>query len=198
MSFKLRFRAIRASNCPYYGYADLKLNSTGTIRAVRLRRFYGLSQAFDQKPLVARPGSYTRSPLFAVAKPRPGGSPMWLTVPVGTSALVRHASAAAICRPVIYAVNGRLLGPVNGLTELYARTMKRRQWTPDSGIHRVSVEVVGFHWNPLHLWVAKKEQSRTQGFWDHVEIKACVKPVESVQEVLESVRCSIYRWILVE
>jgi hypothetical protein len=41
---------------------------------------------------------------------------MWLTVPVGTSALARHASAAAICRPIIYAVNGWLLGPVNGLT----------------------------------------------------------------------------------
>ncbi|KAJ7265036.1 hypothetical protein C8J57DRAFT_1230071 [Mycena rebaudengoi] len=63
------------------------------------------------EPLAARPGSYTRSPLFAVPKPRPGGSPMWLTVPVGTSALARHASAAAICRPIIYAVNGWLLGP---------------------------------------------------------------------------------------
>ncbi|KAJ7241169.1 hypothetical protein C8J57DRAFT_1244990 [Mycena rebaudengoi] len=101
MSFKLRFRAIKASSCPYYGYAvtitalfcyapggpvrewqDLKLNGMGTVRAVRLHRFYGLGQAFDQKPLAARPGGYTRSPLFAVAKPRPGGSPMWLTVPV--------------------------------------------------------------------------------------------------------------------
>ncbi|KAJ7291682.1 hypothetical protein C8J57DRAFT_1588186 [Mycena rebaudengoi] len=78
------------------------------------------------------------------------------------------------------------------LLELYARTMKRHQWTPDPGIHRVSAEVVGFHWNPLDLRVAKKEQSRMQGFWDQVEIMARGKPVESVQEVLESVRCGIY------
>ncbi|KAJ7221112.1 hypothetical protein C8J57DRAFT_1254121 [Mycena rebaudengoi] len=70
--------------------------------------------------------------------------------------------------------------------------------TPVDAGPRVSAEVVGFHWNPLDLQVAK-EQSRTQGFWDQVEIKICGKPVGSVQEVLESIRqCGIYRWIPVE
>ncbi|KAJ7265180.1 hypothetical protein C8J57DRAFT_1622265 [Mycena rebaudengoi] len=45
------------------------------------------------------------------------------------------------------------------IRELYARTMKRRQWTPDPGIHRVSAEVVGFHWNPLDLQCSRGSPS---------------------------------------
>ncbi|KAJ7231082.1 hypothetical protein C8J57DRAFT_1251348 [Mycena rebaudengoi] len=55
MSFKLRFRAVRASNRPYYGVIFLRTgwtwqNLKAERHRYRLRRFYGLGQAFDQTP----------------------------------------------------------------------------------------------------------------------------------------------------
>ncbi|KAJ7211432.1 hypothetical protein C8J57DRAFT_1256798 [Mycena rebaudengoi] len=59
MSFKLRFRAVRASNRPYYGVIFLRTgwtwqNLKAERHRYRLRRFYGLGQAFDQS--LSEPG----------------------------------------------------------------------------------------------------------------------------------------------